>query len=341
MAEDLKIPKISVIMPLYNGEKYLKEAIDSILNQTYTDFELLLINDASKDDTERIVRSYNDDRIVYIKNEINLGLINTLNKGLELAKGKFIARMDQDDISLPERFEKQIDILEKNPEIGVCGTWFTPLINGISGKTIQHPEHSESIKISLLAYCALGHPTIMLRKKFISNLRYDPDYQAAEDYEFWTRLSRIGKLYNIQESLLQYRFHETNMSVLEENTQSKNAKKIIGNQLKYIGLEDNDSNIKFSETLFGNFYINPFSEMEFRKLIIFANNLESNNKHKRIYSEEELTKTITERLLKIFNKIEKKKLSLISFVFHQRKELLVKQGFLVNLKMLAKMILKK
>ena len=106
MDENIKHPAISVVMPLYNGEKYLKEAINSILEQTYSDFELLLIDDASSDRTEEIIRSYKDDRIVYIKNEQNLGLIKTLNKGLDLAKGEFIARMDQDDISAPTRFDE-------------------------------------------------------------------------------------------------------------------------------------------------------------------------------------------------------------------------------------------
>jgi len=343
MAEDLKIPKISVIMPVYNGEKYLKEAIDSILNQTYADFELLLINDASTDHTENVINSYNDDRIVYIKNEKNLGLIKTLNKGLDLAKGEFIARMDQDDISLPERFEKQIAVFEKNPEIGVCGTWFTPLINNIliDKKTLKHPEHSETIKIAMLGYCALGHPTIMLRRNMIKNLRYDTDYQAAEDYELWTRLSRNTKLYNVQESLLHYRFHETNISVLEESTQSKNSEKIIGNQLNYIDLDSSDSDIRLSKILFGGFYRSHFDEAEFRKLIIFANNLESNNKNKNFYDKQELNRTITERLLKTFNKTEKKKLSLIYFLYQNRKEILIKRGLLSNLKMFAKMILKK
>jgi len=341
MAEDLKAPKITVIMPVYNGEKYLKEAINSILNQTYTDFELLLINDASTDDTERIINSYKDHRIIYIKNEINLGLIKTLNKGLDLARGEFIARMDADDIALPARFEKQVSVLQNNPEIGVCGTWFTPLIDGLKKKTIQHPQDSESIKIHLLGYCTMGHPTIMLRKKVISNLRYDNDYQAAEDYELWTRLSRITKLYNIQESLLQYRFHDTNISVLENSIQSENTRKIIGNQLKYLGLDDSSSNIRFCEILFSSLYINHFDEEEFRKLVIFVNDLESNNKQKKFYNEDKFTKILTERLLKVLNKTEKKNLSLLSFIFRNRKEILIKRGILSNIKMLAKIILKK
>jgi len=341
MGENLTVPKISVIMPLYNGGKYLRESIDSILNQTYADFELILINDGSSDDTESIILSYTDQRIVYIKNEQNLGLIKTLNKGLDNAKGEFIARMDQDDISRPERFEKQVAILEENPEIGLCGSWFTVLIDKQESKIVQHTENSQTIKIQLLAHCVIGHPTVMLRKKALMNLRYDTDYQAAEDYEFWTRLSRITNLYNIQESLLIYRYHDTNMSILENGSQSANSDKVIGNQLRYLGLEVNDLHIKFCKILFSGFFTKPFIEYEFRKLINFANILESKNKTKKFYDENELNRTVTQRLLKILNMTERKKFSLISFLFQQRKEILIKRGILANLKMAIKMILKK
>lgn len=165
MDENLNTPLVSVVMPVYNGEKYLPEAIDSILKQTFTDFELLLINDASTDNSEKIINSYNDSRIIYIKNEQNLGLIKTLNKGLDLAKGEYIARMDQDDISSHERFAKQIALFESNLEIGVCGTWFTLFRENHEDQIIEHPEYNDSIKIGLLTSCFIGHPTVMMRKK--------------------------------------------------------------------------------------------------------------------------------------------------------------------------------
>lgn len=341
MAENIKIPKISVIMPVYNGEKYLKEAIDSILKQTFSDFELLLINDGSTDSTEAIIKSYDDVRMIYIKNEKNLGLIKTLNKGLDLAKGEFIARMDQDDIALPTRFEKQINIFHKNPDIGVCGTWFTCFGEGIKEKTLQHPVNSESIKINLLGRSSLGHPTVMLRKSAMENLRYDENYQSAEDYEFWVSLSRVTRLYNIPESLLKYRVHQTNISVVENSLQSQTAKKIIGDQLLYLGIENSDINIRFCETLFGGLQVFRYTANDFIKLITFTNQLESANKNKKFYSKLELKKRLTLRLLEIFGKIDKKKISFILFVFKIRKEIMIQNGFWGNLKLLAKMILKK
>ena len=115
-------PLISVILPAYNAERFLEEAIDSILAQTYKNFELIVLNDGSTDRTEEIILSYNDPRIRYIKNESNLKLIKTLNKGIALARGKYIARMDADDISLPTRFEKEIEFMEIHPDIGVCSS---------------------------------------------------------------------------------------------------------------------------------------------------------------------------------------------------------------------------
>ncbi len=341
MDENLKVPVISVVMPVYNGEKYLREAIDSILNQTFTDFELLIINDGSSDSTEKIIQSYHDDRIVYIKNEQNLGLIKTLNKGLDLAKGEFIARMDQDDISSHERFTKQIALFEKNPEIGVCGTWFTLFRENHEDRIIKHPEHNDSIKIGLLTSCFIGHPTVMMRKKAIENYRYDVNYQAAEDFELWTRLIRITKFYNIQESLLKYRFHSSNISVLENSVQVVNTKIITGNQLKYIDIANSEENIELCRILLVALSKSRYTDDEFRNLISFANKLEYQNLQKKVYDKKKFHEIINRRLIEIFNKTIDKKLSTLPFLLKNRKEIILQRSILANTKMLAKMILKK
>lgn len=341
MDENLKAPLVSVVMPVYNGEKYLKEAIDSILNQTFTDFELLLINDASTDNSEKIINSYNDSRIIYIKNEQNLGLIKTLNKGLDLAKGEFIARMDQDDISRPDRFAKQIALFESNPEIGVCGTWFTLFRENHEDNTIQHPEYNDSIKIGLLTSCFIGHPTVMMRKKALENYRYDVNYQAAEDFELWTRLIRVTKFYNIQESLLKYRFHNSNISVLENSVQVINTKIITGNQLKYIDIENSEENIELCRILLVASSKFLYTDNEFRKLISFANQLEYQNLQKKLYDKKKFHEIINRRLIEIFNKTVDKKLSTLPFLLKNRKEIILQRSILANTKILVKMILKK
>ena len=152
--------KMSVIMPVYNGEKYLKEAIDSILNQTFSDFEFIIVNDCSSDNTEDIIKSYKDNRIVYLKNEENSGVATTLNRGLDIAKGEYIARMDADDISLPKRFEKQVDFMDKNKNCIICGS-NTELFGAISGRTYV-PLTDSAIRATVIFSSPFTHPTVMI-----------------------------------------------------------------------------------------------------------------------------------------------------------------------------------
>ena len=200
--------KISILMPVYNGEKYLREAIDSILNQTLKDFELIIINDCSSDDTVNIVRSYNDNRIVLINNKKNLGIAETLNKGIDISKGKYIARMDADDICYPKRLEIQYNFMENNIDIGMCGSHvevFTEQTNQIHRCPIKDNE----IKVLQIFNSAFTHPAVMIRKSVLKdyNLKYDKFYEGMEDYELWIRISKVSKLANIDDILLRYRNH--------------------------------------------------------------------------------------------------------------------------------------
>ncbi|NGP46765.1 glycosyltransferase family 2 protein [Bacillaceae bacterium SIJ1] len=156
--------KVTVLMPVYNGAKYLSEAIESILNQTYKEFDLLIINDGSTDNSEEIINRFSDDRIKYIANDKNIGLIRTLNKGICLVRSEYIARMDADDISLPMRLEKQIKFMDEHQDIAVSGT--SVLVfneKGTIGKSIVSKDSNE-IKTRLLFHCALMHPSVIIRK---------------------------------------------------------------------------------------------------------------------------------------------------------------------------------
>lgn len=196
---------VTVLMPVYNGEQYLREAIDSILGQTFSDFDLLIINDGSTDNSVKIVSSYKDPRIKLIHNTSNLGLIATLNKGLDLAQGRYIARMDCDDISMPERLSKQVSFLDAHPEIGICGTWIRT-IGESNGEVHRYPTEPDRIACELLFESSLAHPTVMMRTAFLKqNGLYFEEYLFAEDYRMWIRASRVGKLANIGEVLLHYR----------------------------------------------------------------------------------------------------------------------------------------
>ena len=211
------MPKISVLMPAFNSEKYIKEAIESILSQTFHDFELIIINDGSTDSTEKIILSYKDTRINYLKNETNLGLISTLNKGINICQGEYIARMDADDISHTDRFNRQVHFLDENPDIGLCGTWIYLFRNkNIEIKEeIKNTTNQDEIVEDMLLYNQIGHPTVMFRKSILENGRfnYNSSYKHAEDYKLWTDIIQVTKIANLPEFLLYYRIHNENISI--------------------------------------------------------------------------------------------------------------------------------
>lgn len=205
-------PTVTVLMPVYNGVAFLREAIDSVLNQTFNDFEFLIIDDASTDGSVALIESYTDPRIQLVRNEKNMGQVATLNKGLSLAKGKYIARLDQDDVCLPSRFQKQVTLLNKRPEIAVVGT----LIQGMNeqGQAIDIRGMAVDDRVAFIAYlllgdCPLGHPSVLFRREVaIESGSYDTSFAPAEDYELWCRLaSQRQEAFVISEPLLRHRVH--------------------------------------------------------------------------------------------------------------------------------------
>lgn len=220
-------PLISVIMPIYNSENFLDEAISSILNQTFTDFELIAINDASTDNSLSIIKKYanDDERVIIINNDINNGFITNLNRGIKIAKGKYIARMDSDDIANSERFVKQIEILENNPKIGIVGSW----VKELNSKNIfKYPINHESIHKYLLVGSPIGHPAAMIRKSVLlnNNFYYNPEYVVAQDYELWSRLLEVTEGYNIPLELLYWRKHNNQRSETKKAEKFNNTFKI-------------------------------------------------------------------------------------------------------------------
>lgn len=218
-------PIVTVLMPVYNGERYLREAVESILSQRYKDLEFIIIDDGSEDQSAEIIKSYNDPHILFFQNGKNLGLVATLNKGIELAKGRYIARMDCDDISLPERLEKQVSFMDKNPEIAVCGTW----IKIIGKEEIwRYPTESKEIKCKLLFESAIAHPSVMIRTNvFLSdNIRYNINFEHAEDYGLWVNLSNKHHLANVDEVLLRYRLHDKKIGSIYNKEQVKTSDRI-------------------------------------------------------------------------------------------------------------------
>jgi glycosyltransferase involved in cell wall biosynthesis len=203
-------PIVSIILPTYNNGEYLGIAIESILTQTYPNFELIIVDDGSTDNSQEIINSYKDNRIINIKNEFNVGLINSLNKGLILARGKYIARMDGDDYCYRKRLEIQINYLEKHPEtILLGGSHYTGNIESNKIRKQFFPCDTSDIRALMLFNCPFSHITVMFRNETIKKfqLKYDELYKYAEDYELWLKMSDYGEIKNLPYFFCKYRFN--------------------------------------------------------------------------------------------------------------------------------------
>ena len=228
----MKTPKVSVIMPAYNTEKYVGEAIESILNQTFTDFEFIILNDGSTDNTAKIVKEYakEDKRIKFIDNKKNQGFIASLNQCLDVANGEYIAKMDSDDVSLPDRLEKQVKYLDDFPNVGLVGCGY---------KTFDKTEFEviNPANVGMLDLLKGCYTTIfMLRKKIINdnNLRFRKEYIHAEDYDFYARFRKFAPIENIQQVLYLYRWHGDNVSIKQSNIQRQNSEKVRRDILDFL-----------------------------------------------------------------------------------------------------------
>lgn len=213
-------PKISVLLPVYNGAQYLHRSIDSVLNQTFGDFELIIINDGSSDNSESVVKFFADDRIQYFSQE-NQGLAATLNRGIRLAKGKYIARQDQDDISFPNRFSEQINFLDSHEETVMVGSsaeiWVD---NKKTSRVLEHPCSDAEVRCGLLFRNYFVHSSVFIRRVILQELggySTDPQRQPPEDYELWSRVMRKYKVANIKQPLLAYHEVGGSMSRINKN----------------------------------------------------------------------------------------------------------------------------
>ena len=205
----MKMPKISVVMSVYNSEKYLRDSIDSILRQTFTDFEFIIINDGSTDNTANILNDYGlkDNRIKII-NQDNMGLTKSLNKGIRLAVGEYIARMDSDDIASPARFSMQVRFLDNNLEIGLVGTncYVIDTDNYVIGELMNQPCEPKDIRNTLIRHNIFCHSSLMIRAEVFQKFgTYNENYRVAQDYEFLLRVSEGCKLANLRNHLIAWR----------------------------------------------------------------------------------------------------------------------------------------
>jgi len=228
------VPKVGVVMPVYNAEKYLRQSIESILSQTYVDFELICINDGSTDSSRRIIEEFiwKDNRIRLFDMPVNSGVTKALNYGLLVSRSEYIARMDADDIANKDRLEKQVNFLNENPNIMVVGSFFRSWNSDLSSIVWVNddiPTDPEIIKEVLLSRCCVGHPTVLMRRRIIEivgGYNESQDCKAVEDYELWLRISRRFKIANLPSMLLEHRVHDNQVSHSLNTIQKENADKL-------------------------------------------------------------------------------------------------------------------
>jgi len=231
-------PIVTVLIPVYNCQKYLREAIDSILNQTFEDFELLIIDDGSRDASYKIIKSYDDPRIRTIQNKKNHGLVITRNKGVASARGKYIAFLDCDDIAHPERLTEQVSFLEQNPEFGMVGSWIEMIDENsrLTGEVMLYTASPEEIPRILLFSNYFAQSAVLIRKNTLPSVPYR-SYSVAEDYDLWVRIAQKTKVWNLQKILVKYRVHQSSATFTHANKMSGYVRDIVRDQLLAIGLD--------------------------------------------------------------------------------------------------------
>lgn len=236
-------PLVSVVMPVYNSATYLEQAIRSILNQTFTNFELIIFNDGSEDNSSDIIKAIKDERIRFFDDSQNTGYVIRLNEGLRIAHGKYIARMDSDDIAYPERLAKQVAFMEIHTTVGVCGTAFQTF--GSRNISANMPVEDSAIREFMLVHNPIGHPTVMMRKSVIDeyDLKYEQDYTPAEDYRMWYDFSKVSSLRNLPDILLDYRTHDNQISNSMNTIQRANVNKVRWLQLQDKGFRLSDTEV--------------------------------------------------------------------------------------------------
>ena len=233
-------PLVSIVMPVYNSEAYLRLAVESILNQTFSYFEFIIIDDGSTDRTAAILDGYTDPRIICLYNQEYRGLVHSLNRGIDAARGKYIARMDADDISLPRRLERQVHYMEAYPSIGLLGTWIEDLDeNGNLIGVWGAPTTPALIKWSLLFGNCLAHPSVVMRRSMIQRVgSYNAEALYAEDYDLWSRMSFETEIANLPEVLVRHRVHSGSISLRYSERQERTVVQVARSAISRVLGED-------------------------------------------------------------------------------------------------------
>lgn len=290
----MKKPKLSVVMPVYNGEKYLQEAIDSVLHQSFTDFELITIDDGSGDGSEKILQNQSDPRVRVLSNETNRGISYTRNRGLQEAKGEFLAWMDCDDLIAPDRFEKQLAFLDSHPHIGICGTWLTRFDEKKS-EVSKSPTNHEEIKAMLLFKPAIWNATTMYRLTWIKDaeLSFDPRLTVAEDFDFYWEACRKFPVANIPESLYYYRDSDSSIMRSFDGAEERSFsihRIIYEKSLRELGIIPTEDQLRVHRSIGSTQLFQSYQS--FKKAFDWLLYLKKKNENKKIYDPDAFSKIV-------------------------------------------------
>jgi len=320
--ENKLYPLVTVLMSTYNNEKTVGRAIDSILNQTFTDYEFLIINDASKDRTEQVIKGFSDSHIRIINNKKNLGLTRSLNKGLKEAKGKYLARIDADDISLPKRLEKQVNFLQNNPDFILIGTSFN-IINK-KGKIIKKVEFNlnpEELYYDLIFQNMFAHSSVLFKLEDVIKLgEYSERLKYAQDYDLWCKLSKKGKIWVLPDILTKWCDDPSNISNQKRRKQQKIGKDIFINNLKSLKV---NQNVIDNANYLHNFYDDEFIDCPKEKIkstfdALLGINDKIINNSPSFYNKRDLKKVSYKNVIDLLTRIYKNtkyKKKVLSFLF--------------------------
>lgn len=245
-------PRVSVLMSVYNGDQYLEDAIESILNQTFTDFEFIIVDDGSLDSSPSLLARYQqrDPRVLIHRLDRNRVLSAVLNFGINLARGEYIARMDADDISLPNRLQEQVAFMDAHPEVGVCGTW-VELIGEFAGQVWKSPKQHDAICARLIFCNNIAHPSVMLRLSVMQlyGLKYDESIAYGQDYDLWSRALPFVKFAIIDAILLQYRLHASSITSTRRAQQIQTDKLIYARFLDGLAVQHTSEELDLHQSI--------------------------------------------------------------------------------------------
>ncbi len=300
MDSNLKHNTVTVLMPVYNGQLYLKEAIESVLNQTFTQFNFLIINDGSTDNSLKILTSYLDNRITIVNNDFNLGLINTLNKGLDLVNTNYIVRMDCDDVCEPNRLATQVTFMNQNPNIAASGS-FIWLCKSNKKRLLTEPRSVNEIKPFLLFNTPIAHPTAIIRNDILKKhqIKYSQNHTHAEDYQLWIDILKFGDVVNLPKPLLNYRVHQQQITSTQSTSNLKtNTLNLIRNQeLINFGITPNTYELQLHNMIANG--EKKWNTVDFDNATNWLNKLITHNKSKLHYDLNYFHKIILERYLRL------------------------------------------